>query len=117
MSEETEKLQEAVKYQKNFEKKYPHLWKMVSYYSWNDNVPVFHSEKDKLTFELYYDKRESRITSCQITIKDEKAREAFAQDPIAFLQKQLFDTPVTVKDNKAIIDFAQETILKAIKGA
>lgn len=117
MSEEVKKLEDAVKYQKAFNKKYPNIWKMVSYYSWNDNYPVFRYEKGYLKLEIRYNKKENCIDGCEIGINDEKLREDFAQNPILFLQKQLFDTPIVVNNDKSIIDFAQDTILKAIKGA
>lgn len=117
MSEEVKKLEDAVKFQKNFEKKYPKFWKMVSYYSWEDNNPVFRYDKGCLKLEIRYNKKENCIDGCEININNSDLREEFAQDPILFLQKQLFDTPIVVNNDKAIIDFAQDTILKAIKGA
>ena len=117
MSEEIKKLEDAVEYQKKFDKKYPNIWKMASYYSWNDNNPVFRYEKGCLSFEIRYNKQENRIDWSEININDAKVREDFAQNPILFLQKQLFDTPIIVNNDKSIIDFAQDTILKAIKGA
>lgn len=117
MNEEVKKLENAVEYQKKFDKTYPNIWKMPSYYSWDDNNPIFRYEKGNISFEIRYNKQENSIDWCEIKINDAKNYEEFAQNPILFLQKQLFDTPILVNNDKNIIDFAQDTILKAIKGA
>lgn len=117
MSEEIKKLEESVKHQKEFEKKYPNFWKMRSYYSWNDSNPIFDFTKDDISFSITYNKDAKNIISCSISLQNSEQVEEFAQDPVAFLQKRLMNVPVLVTtDNKAVIDFAQETILKAIRG-
>lgn len=117
MSEVLENLQESVEYQKQFEEKYPSFWKMVSYYSWKEENPRFEYVKDGLEFSFHCNRTTKQATSCQITIIDSKLYEEFAKNPIEFLQKKLFTTPIVVNNDKAILDFAQDTILKAIKGA
>ena len=117
MSEEIEKLEESIKYQKDFEKKYPNFWKMRSYYNWKDDCPMFNFTKDDICFSITYDKASKKIIDCGIKLQNSDIYDEFAQDPVVFLQKRLMNIPILVAtDNKAIIDFAQETILKAIKG-
>lgn len=117
MSEEIEKLEESIKYQKEFEKKYPNFWKMRSYYNWKDDCPMFDFKKDDICFSITYDKASKNIIGCDIKLQNSDIFDEFAQDPIVFLQKRLMNVPILVEtDNKAVIDFAQETILKAIKG-
>lgn len=117
MSEETKKLEDAVKYQEEFEKTYPDFWKMQSYSSWNENIPLFTMSHGELVFRFYYDKRNKKVNDASIRIENDELLEEFAQNPIQFLQKQVLNVPVVQNNDKAIIDFAQETILKAIKGA
>lgn len=118
MSEEIEKLEESIKYQKEFEKKYPNFWKMRSYYSWKDNCPLFDFKKDDICFTITYDKDCKIVTNCSISLQNSDIYDEFAQDPVVFLQKRLMNVPIlAATDNKAVIDFAQETILKAIKGS
>ena len=117
MSEEVKKFEESVKYQKEFEKKYPEFWKMRSYYHWNDSSPKFDFTKDDICFSITYDKNAKKVTGCEICLQNSVNFDEFAKDPVAFLQKRLMNVPILVAtDNKAVIDFAQETILKAIKG-
>ena len=117
MSEEIKKLEESVKYQKEFENKYPDFWKMRSYYNWKDLCPRFDFIKDDLHFSIIYGKVAKKITGCEISLQNSEIFDEFAKDPVAFLQKRLMNIPVLVaSDNKAVIDFAQETILKAIRG-
>ena len=117
MSEEIEKLEESIKYQKDFEKKYPNIWKMRSYYNWNDNSPIFDFTKDDICFSIQYNKDAKKVTNCSISLQNSDIYDEFAQDPVVFLQKRLMNVPILVKtDNKAVIDFAQDTILKAIRG-
>lgn len=118
MSEEIEKLEEAVKYQQEFEKNYPNFWKMRSYYSWKDSCPVFDFIKDDIYFSITYDKNSKKVTNCNISLQNNNSYDEFAHDPVAFLQKRLMNVPVIIEtSDKSIINFAQETILKAIKGA
>lgn len=118
MSEEIEKLEESVKYQKEFEKKCPNIWKMRSYYSWNDDSPMFDFKKDDICFSIQYDKDSKKVVNCSISLQNSDIYDEFVQDPIVFLQKRLMNVPILVAtDNKAVIEFAQETILKAISGA
>ena len=118
MSEEIKKLEESIKYQKDFEKKYPNFWKMRSYYNWKDNCPMFNFTKDDICFSITYDKASKKIIGCDIKLQNSDIYDEFAQDPVVFLQKRLMNVPILVAtDNKAVIDFAQETILKAIKRA
>ena len=117
MSEEIKKLEDSVKYQKEFEKKYPDFWKMRSYYTWKDNSPTFDFTKDDICFSINYDKIAKKVTHCNISFQNSEAYDEFAKDPIAFLQKRVMNIPILVATgNKAVIDFAQETILKAIRG-
>lgn len=117
MSEEIKKLEESVKYQKEFEKKYPNIWKMRSYYNWKDNSPIFDFTKDDICFSITYDKNAKNVTHCSISLQNSDIFEEFSKDPVLFLQKRLMNVPILVStDNKAVIDFAQETILKAIRG-
>ena len=117
MSGEVKKLEESVKYQKEFEKKYPDFWKMRSYYNWKDNCPHFDFTKDDICFSIIYDKAAKKITGCEISLQNSVNFDEFAQDPVVFLQKRLMNIPILVStDNKSVIDFAQDTILKAIKG-
>lgn len=117
MSEEIKKLEDSVKYQKEFENKYPDFWKMRSYYKWSDCCPIFDFTKDDICFSITYDKTAKKVTGCDISLQNNVNFDEFAQDPVVFLQKRLMNIPVLVAtDNKSVIDFAQETILKAIRG-
>ena len=117
MSEEIKKLEESVEYQKEFEKKYPNIWKMRSYYTWDDSTPMFDFIKDDLCFSISYNKASKKVVDCKISLQNSDIYEEFVQDPVIFLQKRLMNVPILIAtDNKAVIDFAQETILKAIKG-
>lgn len=118
MSEEVKKLEDSVKYQKEFEKKYPDFWKMRSYYKWNDSCPRFDFTKGDLCFSITYDKEAKKVIGCDICLQTSNVYEEFAKDPVVFLQKRLMNIPILVaSDNKSVIEFAQDTILKAIKGA
>lgn len=118
MSEEIKKLEESIKHQKEFEQKYPNIWKMRSYYDWKDSCPIFNFTKDDICYSITYDKAAKKVTDCSISLQSSESVEEFAQDPIVFFQKRLMNVPIlATTDNKAVIDFAQETILKAIKGS